>query len=100
MWIGVLTGCGFLILKGIEFFDKLEHGYHLTYNSFFTFYWLLTGFHFIHVLVGIVILVVLAIYLRKGVYDKNNYFDVETGGAFWHMCDLIWLLLFPVLYLL
>jgi nitric oxide reductase NorE protein len=66
---------------------------------FFTFYWMLTAFHLIHVLVGLIILV----WTNKGMTQKNSdtvVEDVEGCAAFWHMCDLIWLLLFPVLYLI
>ncbi len=100
MWIAMLFGLGFLVLKGIEYAGKLQAGFDLTHDAFFTFYWLLTGFHFLHVLTGLVILSILTLKIRSGVYHKNNFFDIETGAAFWHMCDIIWLLLFPVLYLL
>jgi len=100
MWLAILFGLGFLILKAIEYTHKLDHGFHLTYNTFYTYYWLLTGFHFFHVLVGLVILTFLAFKIKSGVYHENNFYDIETGASFWHMCDIIWLLLFPVLYLL
>ncbi len=101
-WIlgAILTGILFLIIKGSEYGIKLEHGHDLRENLFFTYYWLLTAFHFIHVFVAVVILTALYFSVKKGKYTSENYFDVETGGAFWHMCDLIWLMLFPVLYLL
>ncbi len=95
-----LMGFAFLFIKGYEYYDKILHGYTLETNNFFTFYWLLTGFHFLHVLVSLVILLALAKGIRRGTYNRLHYEDVEAGGAFWHMCDLIWLLLFPVLYLL
>lgn len=100
MSAAMLFGFGFLILKGFEYVDKLQHGFDLTHDGFFTFYWLLTGFHFFHVLVGLVILLALWFKMRQGVYHENNFLDIESGAAFWHMCDIIWLLLFPVLYLL
>lgn len=100
MWIAMFLGFGFLVLKGFEYADKLQHGLDLTHNAFFTFYWLLTAFHFLHVLTGLVILLVLTFKIRQGTYHEHNYFDIESGAAFWHMCDVIWLLLFPVLYLL
>ncbi|HFA49964.1 MAG TPA: nitric oxide reductase [Bacteroidetes bacterium] len=100
MRVAMLFGFAFLFLKGFEYYGKLEHGLDLTHNTFFTFYWLLTGFHFLHVSVGLVILGALSANIRQEKYNGNNYLDVETGAAFWHMCDMIWLLLFPVLYLL
>ena len=93
----MLGGFLFLILKGIEYYFKIESGHILGSNSFFTFYWLLTGFHVIHVLVGLVILLFLQNGLKKG---KTLLEDIEAGAVFWHMCDLIWLLLFPILYLI
>lgn len=96
LW-AILAGLGFLALKGIEYYIKLEAGLGMDYSSFFMFYWLLTGFHWIHVLVGLIILVILR---RSVLKEKGSTDDLEAGAAFWHMCDLIWLLLFPVLYLL
>jgi len=100
-WLLLTIGGGvlFLIVKGWEYAEKLQAGLTLRFDEFFTFYWLLTGFHFIHVLVGVVILGALWWYLRRGVYNSTNYEDIETGGIFWHMVDLIWVLLFPILYL-
>ncbi len=100
MLVALAFGFTFLTIKGTEYAGKLADGLDLSYNTFFTFYWLLTGFHFVHVLVGSVILSVLAWNIRRGVYHQNNFGDVETGAAFWHLCDIIWLLLFPVLYLM
>jgi len=93
----MLGGMLFLILKGFEYYLKIESGHTLGSNSFFTFYWLLTGFHVIHVLVGMVILLFTQNGLKKG---KTLLEDIEASAAFWHMCDLIWLLLFPMLYLI
>ena len=95
----MLVGFGFLVLKSFEYYEKLEAGLHMDYNSFFRFYWLLTGFHFIHVLVGLVILLVITFSIKKK-QTEASFEDIEASASFWHMCDLIWLLLFPVLYLL
>ncbi|MCF6170922.1 MAG: cytochrome c oxidase subunit 3 [Bacteroidales bacterium] len=96
----ILTGVLFLIVKTWEYSIKITEGHGFGFDSFFDFYWMLTLFHFIHVLVGLLILTVLLYKLQKGHYHSGNYLDVESGGVFWHMCDLIWILLFPVLYLL
>ncbi len=90
----------FLIIKGFEYFEKINEGLTIDYDSFFMFYWLLTGFHYVHVLVALVIILLLARGIRRGEYSFDNTLDVESGAAFWHMCDLIWILLFPVLYLM
>ena len=95
----MLGGTLFLILKGFEYYHKIGARISLDTNMFFTFYWMLTGFHLIHVIMGLVIL----IWTNYGMMKKNSdtgIDDVEACAAFWHMCDLIWLLLFPVLYLI
>ena len=95
----MLGGLLFLVLKTFEYIAKIDAGLTIGYNTFFTFYWMLTLFHIIHVLVGLVILV--SVYI--GINKKNvttSLEDVEASAAFWHMCDLIWLLLFPIIYLL
>ena len=92
----MLGGFLFLGLKAVEYLEKIKDGFVLGYDTFFNFYWLLTGFHVIHVMVGLVIL----IFIHRSFNKKTAITeDVEASAAFWHMCDLIWLLLFPVLYL-
>lgn len=85
-------GVVFLILKGIEFQHKVALGITFETNDFFMLYYLLTGFHAAHVLAGIFILVLVAITAKPA--------HIQTGAAFWHMVDLVWVLLFPVVYLL
>ncbi|MFA5297965.1 MAG: cytochrome c oxidase subunit 3 [Lutibacter sp.] len=95
----MLGGVLFLILKSIEYYSKMEAGLTVNHNTFFTFYWMLTLFHVIHVIVGLVILS--SVYV--GLNRKNKVLeldDVEASATFWHMCDLIWLLLFPIIYLI
>lgn len=91
----ILFGFAFLILKFYEFREKLLLGYTLETSNFFSYYWLLTGFHYLHVVVGILILFIIYI-TRKTISFEN----LEAGAVFWHMCDLIWLLLYPALYLI
>ncbi len=94
----MLGGVLFLLLKSVEYYLKLESGLTIGYNTFFSFYWMLTLFHVVHVLVGLVILFVNYIGLKRN--STINLEDFEASATFWHMCDLIWLLLFPVIYLL
>ncbi len=88
MALGVL----FLVIKGYEFVQMAGEGISTETHAFFTFYYLLTGFHAAHVVAGIVILGLVA--------WKDDPHNIETGTAFWHMVDLVWVLLFPVIYLL
>lgn len=101
-WIlaAIATGALFLGLKAWEYAGKLQQGLDLHASPFHTLYWLLTGFHFLHVAAAMVILAVLTRGIRRGTYTADSHADVEAGGVFWHMCDLIWLLLYPVIYLL
>ena len=96
--ITMLGGLLFLGLKGFEYIDKIEAGLNVGYNTFFTFYWMLTLFHVIHVLVGLVILI--SIFSKLNNKNTIKLEDFEASATFWHMCDLIWLLLFPIIYLL
>ena len=95
----LLGGTCFLILKGIEYQGKLAHGLDIRYDTFFTYYWLLTVFHVIHVLAGMAILTFLYVRIKKSAPPLSQD-DFEAGATFWHMCDLIWLILFPALYLI
>jgi nitric oxide reductase NorE protein len=98
LW-AVLCGVGFLLLKLVEYYQKIEAGLDMDYSVFFMFYWFLTAFHWIHVVLGVIILLLLRATIKK---KKGTAVleDLEAGATFWHMCDLIWLLLFPILYLL
>ena len=91
------TGVAFLVLKGSEFAEKIQHGVGFGNDSFFTLYWLLTGFHFLHVVVAVVILIFMRSGIRSGNYHRDHLHDVESSSVFWHMCDLIWLLLYPII---
>ncbi|MGD9785645.1 MAG: cytochrome c oxidase subunit 3 family protein [Hyphomicrobiaceae bacterium] len=92
-WLASASGLGvaFLAVKFFEYADKIQRGIDLETSPFFTFYYLITGFHAAHVLAGLLILGLAA------VYDSAR--NMETAATFWHMVDLIWVLLFPIIYL-
>lgn len=85
-------GLTFLVVKMAEYADKAGQGIGIETHPFFTFYYLITGFHAAHVAAGIVVLLLTALRARPN--------EVEAGVAFWHMVDLVWVLVFPVFYLL
>ena len=85
-------GAVFLILKGTEYADLFAQGIGTESHAFYTFSFLLTGFHAAHVLAGMILLALVGWLATPKA--------VETGAAFWHMVDLVWVLLFPVVYLL
>ncbi len=97
---GLVLGVLFLIIKSYEFYHKIDMGIGFNYNDFFTFYWLMTGFHFVHVLFGVGLLAYMYKAIKNGKYNSKKMFDVEASATYWHMCDLIWILIFPILYLL
>jgi nitric oxide reductase NorE protein len=92
-WLVGATALGglFIALKIVEYAQDFARGLGVDTSTFFTLYFLLTGFHLLHVGLGMAILIVVAWQARAT--------DVETGAAFWHMVDLIWLLMFPIIYL-
>lgn len=94
------SSVAFLALKGVEWGAKLARGLGLRHDTFFTGYWLLTGFHVLHVVAALAILVALLRGVAAGRITAHDPLDVEAGGAFFHLCDLVWLLLYPSVYLL
>ncbi len=102
LWIISAIGLGgiFLILKMIEFSDKFSMGINLSTNKFFMFYFLLTMFHFMHVLLGMIILYNLYVKTKIGGYTIEDHKGLETGAAYWHMVDLLWIVLFPLIYII
>ena len=94
LWMICAMGVGtvFLAVKMIEYDAKFSVGIGIETNTFFTLYFLITGFHLMHVILGLVILAI--------VTWKNTLTNLETGAAFWHMVDLIWVLIYPIIYLL
>ncbi|MCL4857036.1 MAG: cytochrome c oxidase subunit 3, partial [Flavobacteriales bacterium] len=84
----------------VEFYGKISSGIGFTHNTFFTFYWLMTGFHYVHVLFGVGLLAYMQKAISNEKYNAKNMFDVESSATYWHLCDLIWILIFPILYLL
>lgn len=101
-WLLAALACGggFVAIKLMEFSAKAQAGIDLSTNTFYMFYLLLTGFHFFHVLAAMVFLTILLVQTRVGRYGKHNHHALETGAAFWHMVDLLWIVLFPLIYVM
>ena len=94
------TSCVYVVLKLNEYGHLAGLGLGMEHNTFFTLYWILTGFHFLHVLLGMVILAWLAERCRRGAYTAADHSGLESGVLYWHMVDLVWVLLFPLVYVL
>lgn len=101
-WLGgaIALGGVFLVVKSMEYGHHFAAGIHLGTNTFYMFYLSLTFFHFMHVLMGMVILGAVALKARRGGYSAADHTGVETGGVYWHMVDLVWLILFPLVYVM
>ncbi len=101
-WLGAAIGLGglFVVVKLAEFHAKLSAGITLSTNTFYMFYLSLTFFHFMHVLLGMVILTAVLLKVRRGGYSAREHTGVETGASYWHMVDLVWLILFPLVYVI
>ncbi|HBZ68000.1 MAG TPA: cytochrome C oxidase subunit III [Bacteroidales bacterium] len=84
------------LYPGTALFKALPPGEGL----FYVLYYFMTGLHMIHVIVGAVILAVMGKYIREGSINSSNYVLLENGGLYWHLVDLIWIFLFPLLYLI
>jgi nitric oxide reductase NorE protein len=93
-------GSGFVVLKWLEFSAKAAAGIDLSTNTFYMFYILLTAFHFFHVLAAMVFLTILLVNTHAGRYGSQDHHALETGAAFWHMVDLLWIVLFPLVYVM
>jgi nitric oxide reductase NorE protein len=97
---GILCGGGFLIVKVFEYSEKFSAGISLSTNNFYMFYLSLTFFHFMHVVLGMVILSAVFLKLRRGAYGSHDCNGLESGAVYWHMVDLVWIVLFPLVYVM
>lgn len=98
--LGMLVGAGFAVTKVYEYWHKIADGITLLTNDFFMFYFALTGLHFLHFVVGMVVLAVCLSKSRQDAMDERFVIWIESSGCYWHMVDLLWIVLFPMLYLL
>jgi cytochrome c oxidase subunit 3 len=115
----IALGSTFLIIKGFEYWDKYEHhlipGFGLHYapddahlqgiagqqsQIFFSLYFIMTGLHALHMVIGIGLLAFLAVRSWQGRYDSSYYNPLECTGLYWHFVDIVWIFLFPLLYLI
>jgi cytochrome c oxidase subunit 3 len=101
---------GFLIVKAFEWAAKFEHGLYPNAhvllslprgeNLYFGLYYLMTGLHAVHVLVGIGVLSVILARVRSGSITRKRPIYLENAGLYWHLVDVIWIFLFPLFYLI
>lgn len=97
-YLGGLCGVLFILIKAYEWTVEIAGGYTLPSNDFFMFYFMLTGVHLFHVAVGLVILGVVVRELRNPRRQRMSM--VESGAIYWHMVDLLWIVIFGLLYVM
>jgi nitric oxide reductase NorE protein len=95
-----LTGLMFMASKSIEYFQKFSHGITPGTNAVFMWYFTLTGIHLLHVVFGTSLLTYVYLRARAGAYSSANRVVPECVASYWHLVDMLWIVLFPLLYLL
>lgn len=100
VWATALMGLSFLGFQVYEFSHFMHEGLTLSSSLFGTTFYVLTGFHGAHVGVGVIWLLSLLFYGRKGGLGADKADDVEVAGLYWHFVDIVWIVLFTVIYLL
>jgi nitric oxide reductase NorE protein len=95
---GGLCGVAFILIKAYEWSSKIGHGFTFGSNDFFMFYYMLTGVHLFHVALGLVFLGVVYFELRNPKFRRVSM--VETGATYWHMVDLLWVVIFALVYVM
>jgi cytochrome c oxidase subunit III len=112
LFLGATIACafGFLIVKSFEWTAKFHHGLYpnakvlLSHskgeNLFFGLYYMMTGLHGVHVLVGIGVLSVILVRIVRGTITPQNPIYLINSGLYWHLVDIIWIFLFPLFYLI
>lgn len=108
----MLLGVAFLGIKGTEYYQKytdhLVPGLSFSFpgpysheaEMFFYLYFAMTGLHAIHMIAGIGVLIVMALQAARGRFTPDYYTPLEVAGLYWHFVDIIWIFLFPLLYLI
>ncbi|MGE5697192.1 MAG: cytochrome c oxidase subunit 3 [Candidatus Sericytochromatia bacterium] len=97
-YLGGLCGVVFIALKAYEWTAKIAQGYTMPADQFFMFYYMLTGVHLFHVALGLLILGIVARELRNP--RRRRVSMAESAATYWHMVDLLWIVIFALLYVM
>lgn len=108
--ITIFLALFFMANKYVEWSAKISHGIYPGSEEllakqngeilFFGLYYVMTGLHALHIIIGVVILAFMAVFILRDVITHDNYVKLENGGLYWHLVDLIWIFLFPLFYLI
>jgi len=91
----MLGGITFIIVKAFEWTNEIHHGFTITSSTFWSFYYTAAGLHGLHVIAGVVIMGIVAMDARRNL----ELHRVELIGIYWHFVDIVWIFLFPLLYI-
>jgi len=118
----MIFGIAFLVIKGFEYHEhwvdmkvplfsghwdysntpEFPHQAQYSHQAqiLFCFYFFMTGFHALHMLVGVGLMTTILMMARRGIFSQNYFTPVEISGLYWHFVDIVWIFLFPLLYLI
>ncbi len=97
--LAIACGAGFGVVKVFEYGEKIRAGLTLNSNDFFIYYYMLTGIHLLHVLIGTGVLIYMYRLAGRGRRDAVAVRNLESSASFWHVVDVLWIVLFALLYL-
>jgi cytochrome c oxidase subunit 3 len=97
--ITALFGVAFLALKAVEYAGEIKENLLPSTNIFYSCYYTMTGFHGLHILIGVAVLLVLAFRAKRGDFTRTYNSPIEVCGLYWCLVEVVWFFLFPVLYL-
>ncbi len=95
LWFTIIGALGFLVVKSLEWSGEIAAGYTITAAPFWSFYYTAAGIHGLHVIAGAVIMAIIS----RDVKNGRNLQRVEFIGIYWHFVDIVWIFLFPLLYI-
>jgi len=110
LYVTLLFALMFMVIKYFEWTTKISHG--ISPGSpellskpngqilFFGLYYIMTGLHGLHVLIGMVVITFMIVFITRDKVTPDNYVKLENSGLYWHLVDLIWIFLFPLFYLI
>jgi cytochrome c oxidase subunit III len=84
------------LYPGSDLMQLLDRGHHL----YFGLYFFMTGLHALHIIIGVILLLISYVKIQKGKIQADNFMHLENAALYWHLVDLIWIFLFPLLYLI
>jgi len=97
----IFCGLCFCVIKVFDYRASVYAGITLNTNEFYTLYFMLTGIHLVHVIIGTGVLVYMyALVSKRPVKTKKDIVALESGGVFWHLIDILWVFLFALFYLM